>query len=794
MSSVYNNMIEIIELNDSYIHLYIKELNKFIEYHYTSLQTDEPEYLFDHEIKNQLLLKHTIDDQNLLIYLYVYNNKLYLLKENLENPIGTPNEKEKYTINIQNESTEVTVRQFGLARLEILNESQKRIHVIEDFLTADIETEYLEYPLGLDFEIETTRFIFLSKVNFETFNLVVSYDMLTQRIYFSKILINSLQEHKDIEVSLVERNKIIVNTPYSEQPKVVNFKKIKKKKPRKLFSREVSNHFKGEHILSILVINKARYYIYLKRNGIYLGKSNVYKVTGHVPKLRVLAGKEHFYVYGRFTHYAHNAHERYDYLYLKNSDHRIGRFIRPFKNIKYLKRFGYFKIPLSSLYINDRIHNNLFVGNEERLLHNLKLKFKDKKVKTLKFRKYGDQLNVIRTNLNGNVTSTIIPFSEEYTPSSRLKIFFAKMVSKFKISGKNTNLYFEKKSDKADESGIRVFEKVMETNPADSNNYFILNKKSDHYPALKQKYGANIIDKYSFRHFLAIYNADYFISSELSNHLLNDRLYIDSLRNKIMTVPLVFLQHGIMFAKPVDNPMAFGFHKDKNLYNMYKSVISSELEAGEFYKMNYDRDDLILTGLATFDYAKLAPKADKIAFMPTYRYWEEGLIYNNKIEETSYYKTILKIIKAFEREGLLERLLIVPHNKFSQFIYNNMPEYKDIISDNPSEALKVSKIFITDYSSAIYDAQFRGAYPIFYWEEKDYLIRQYKAIPPVNDDNAPGPPVYSVDELLNVVKNAIANNYQLDDRYVRNYKEINHFDDRQNTMRIVQFLMNDHII
>lgn len=261
-----------------------------------------------------------------------------------------------------------------------------------------------------------------------------------------------------------------------------------------------------------------------------------------------------------------------------------------------------------------------------------------------------------------------------------------------------------------------------------------------------------------------------------------------------MTIPLVFLQHGIMFAKPVDNPMAFGFHKDKNLYNMYKSVISSPLEAGEFFKMNYDEEDLILTGLATLDYAKLAKDADRIAFMPTYRYWEESLIYHNNIEETTYYKTIIKIIKSFQSEGLLNKLLIVPHNKFSEHIYENMPEYRDIICDNPSEALKISKIFITDYSSAIYDAIYRGAYPIFYWEEKDYLINQYKAIPPVNEDNAPGPVVYNVNELINAVQHAISKNYLLEDIFKEKYLKINIFNDNKNSERIVQFLQNDGII
>ena len=180
--------------------------------------------------------------------------------------------------------------------------------------------------------------------------------------------------------------------------------------------------------------------------------------------------------------------------------------------------------------------------------------------------------------------------------------------------------------------------------------------------------------------------------------------------------------------------------------------------------------------------------------MPTYRYWEEALIYNNEIKKTSYYKSIMKIVEAFKKAGLLDRLIIVPHNKFSQFIYENIPEYKDIIESNPSEALKKAQIFITDYSSAIYDAIFRGAYPIFYWEEKDYLITNYKAIPPVNEENAPGPVANSTAELIGFVRNAIESNYQLEEEYQEKYLKINKFNDRGNTKRIVDYLRRENII
>ncbi|WP_235993205.1 CDP-glycerol glycerophosphotransferase family protein [Heyndrickxia sporothermodurans] len=721
-------------------------------------------------------------------------NKIYIILEELD----TISNKSKNAIlfNIENFCSDIIVRQLGYTKLEIQNAKNQVIYLLDDLLTNDYSEIVLNHEIDIKIEEADSRFVLLSKINFGIYNYVVTYDVYKKEMIFTKILFNIIEGRNDIEINIKSRNMITIKNRLSDSEKNIYFNRIKKRKPKKVFDEIEVEKFGEVNILTIFVLNKRRYYVYLQRNGVFIAKSNAYRVTRHKANLKIFGTKNHFFLFGRFGHSAYNAEMKFDYLYVLNTDHMIAKFKRPFRKIKLLKYFGYFKIPISSLNNDDRIHSNLFVGSRDKIIHNLKFKYSDKKVKTYIFRRYQGNLVVIRTNLQGNITTTTIPFAEEYTSRSRIKIQIAKIISKlFKKQNYNVNLYFEKKSNKDDESGFRVFEKVMsDVKHTKSKNYFILNKDSSHYQMMKKKYGKSIIEKYSFKHYLSIYNANYFISSELSNHVLNDRLYIDSLRNKIMTIPLVFLQHGIMFAKPVDNPMAFGFHKDKNLYNMYKSVISSPLEAGEFFKMNYDEEDLILTGLATLDYAKLAKDADRIAFMPTYRYWEESLIYHNNIEETTYYKTIIKIIKSFQSEGLLNKLLIVPHNKFSEHIYENMPEYRDIICDNPSEALKISKIFITDYSSAIYDAIYRGAYPIFYWEEKDYLINQYKAIPPVNEDNAPGPVVYNVNELINAVQHAISKNYLLEDIFKEKYLKINIFNDNKNSERIVQFLQNDGII
>lgn len=791
MYKLYKGIVEVIDVNFSHIHLYVKSLNEAIKLQMEDLTLEEPKYLFEYEIRDQIILEYKLAEKY-IVYIYALNNKIYILKEENRKNKSISHEN-TYTFHVKNFKKNLAVRQQGLTRLEVVDRSGREIVTIDNFLTAEEIDLNVEHEIGVG--NENKRFILISKVSYDIYNLVVTYDSEKKEFNVFKILFNLLFEHPNIEITVRNRNEVFVENTLDGSRRILSFKRLSRKKPVKIFSKNVVKQFKDDNILSICVINRARYYIYVKQNGIFAARSNPLAVTQHKADLKVFSTRKSCYIYGRFTHHAYNSFKEYDYLYLRNSDHQIAKFVRPFGNIKFLKRFGFFRVPLSHFDIDERIHNNLFVGNKDRLIHNLQLKKNDDKVKTYTFQKYEDQLHVIRTNLQGNITSTTIPYAPEYSLGSRIKVKIAKVVSKiFKNKKKNLNLYFEKKSNKADESAFRVFEHVMKSDTPNSTNYFVLNRDSVHYKDMKKKHGSNIIKKYSFKHYLSIYNADYFISSELSNHLLNDRLYVDSLRNKIMEVPLVFLQHGIMFAKPVDNPMAFGFHKDKNLYNMYKSVISSELEAKEFYKMKYDRSDLILTGLATFDFAKLAPEADKIAYMPTYRYWEEGLIYCDNIEETSYYKAIMKVIKGFEEAGLIDRLLIVPHNKFSEFIYRNMPEYKHIISDNPSEALKIAKVFITDYSSAIYDAQYRGAYPIFYWEEKDYLIQQYKATPPVNEDNSPGPVVYNVDELMDTVKRAIKSNYKLDTKYKGNYSKINKFKDNKNTDRIVSFLQKDNII
>ena len=119
----------------------------------------------------------------------------------------------------------------------------------------------------------------------------------------------------------------------------------------------------------------------------------------------------------------------------------------------------------------------------------------------------------------------------------------------------------------------------------------------------------------------------------------------------------------------MDNPAAANFRKDNETVNFYKNIISSDLEATQFYKCGFEDEDLIKCGLPKFDLAKMDDDADKIMVMLTYRYWEESFVMDeDAIKETTYFKAYMRILEAFDKNGLLDRLIISCHPKFPDFL------------------------------------------------------------------------------------------------------------------------------
>ena len=108
--------------------------------------------------------------------------------------------------------------------------------------------------------------------------------------------------------------------------------------------------------------------------------------------------------------------------------------------------------------------------------------------------------------------------------------------------------------------------------------------------------------------------------------------------------------------------------------------------------------------------------------------------------------------------------------------------------------MKETKVLITDYSSIAYDAYYRGANVIFYWEEKDECLENYGPSTKLmlNKDNVYGDVCYSSDELSKVFeKNYLQGQTET---YLKRYRKIVQYNDGKNTERLVDFLKKDEII
>ena len=456
------------------------------------------------------------------------------------------------------------------------------------------------------------------------------------------------------------------------------------------------------------------------------------------------------------------------------------------------------KVKIKQLPHLTQIHNTVFMALNGKMVHPLhQMKQLNDQAKVVRTFNYKGHAIIIRRNAANNLSIGNLPALKIYQPWHKWKISIAAKVApivKFLMGRRNVNVYFEKEASKAVESGKYVFEAAASDRSTKATNRFILDRTSPQYKEMKKKWGKKIVERFSFKNYLYVFLADYFIASELSNHAINTRIFNDRLNRKIQATPLYFLQHGITFLKPRGDSKNVGFHKKNMTNNVVKSVVSSEVEAKIFNELGYNDFELMKTGMPKFDNAQLIPNANKITYMPTWRPWEESAVVNGDIKKTTYYQSMVEVIQAFEQAGLLDRLQIAAHNKFAHYAKDLFKDYADLFVEDPTDTLKNSVIYITDISSIIFDAINHGAFPIFFWKEFDDIIAKHGGTTPANRDNVPGVVADDEHELVALVQKAINTNYHLPEKVRYNYRQINEFDDNRNTERVIQELKNDKVL
>lgn len=355
-------------------------------------------------------------------------------------------------------------------------------------------------------------------------------------------------------------------------------------------------------------------------------------------------------------------------------------------------------------------------------------------------------------------------------------------------------LLYEKNSSKYEESASVLYEELLEAGYKYS--YFIVDKKYEFLDRIPEKYRKNIIYKYSFKHYLYFFRARTFIGTEALAHAIDLKTFNLLALAKIASknINYVFLQHGVMYMVSLNSESRTMF-KRKRLNGKYRVVVSSQAESDHFTSLGRHRpEDIYISGLPKFDRNKHNEDADRIVIMPTWRPWEINEA-RTEFTETPYFKMIMRIYDAIP-EDLREKVIILPHplivnelGKLSSTITDKIlcnARYDDILAD--------TAVLITDYSSIAYDAFYRGARVIFYWEEKDYCMAQYGPSTRLmlDEENVYGDFAYSTENFGDTVRRNYENP-QTEDQIER-YSKIVEFRDGRNTERLIGFLKNDEII
>ena len=356
-------------------------------------------------------------------------------------------------------------------------------------------------------------------------------------------------------------------------------------------------------------------------------------------------------------------------------------------------------------------------------------------------------------------------------------------------------LLYEKNSSKYEESASVLFEKLIDDGY--TNSYFIVDRNYEFIDRIPEKYKSNIIYKYTFKHYLYFFRSKTFIGTEALVHAIDLKTFNILPLRKISSKNLnyVFLQHGVMYMVSLDSE-ARGMFKRKNLNGKYRVVVSSQAEADHFTELGHHYpDDLYITGLPKFDRNYMSDTADRIAIMPTWRPWEINAA-RDDFNQTAYFKMVMRIYDSVP-DNLKDKVVILPH----PLIVNELKRLpkaiveKMVLDSCYDDILKQTRVLITDYSSIAYDAFYRGARVIFYWEEKDYCLAQYGPSTKLmlNEDNVYGDYFYSTEGL----SKSIEDNYYATSQnpeYVNRYSKIVAFHDGKNTERLIEMLRADGII
>lgn len=292
-------------------------------------------------------------------------------------------------------------------------------------------------------------------------------------------------------------------------------------------------------------------------------------------------------------------------------------------------------------------------------------------------------------------------------------------------------LFYEKFCTAAQDNSYYMFEYFKERNERKYRPVYVIESKRPVYGTLKEKYKRSVVEFMSIRHLIYLQAAAAFVSTDSKRHCYRWYSSNTKILRAVTKKKFVFLQHGVIGFKRVDNIYGKQYANRCDLF-VASSQAEKEIISRQF---GYSDNEIIVTGLARWD--KLVSDKETpsmIFYMPTWRNWIRDAS-EQEFVETDYFKAYSQILNSDRLAEILEKnnvhMIFCFHPKFRDYMHCIEAKSPNITMVGYDEGIAVNKLlmkcsmFITDYSSASWDVLYMNKPVLFYQFDYDmYMDRQ----------------------------------------------------------------------
>ena len=259
--------------------------------------------------------------------------------------------------------------------------------------------------------------------------------------------------------------------------------------------------------------------------------------------------------------------------------------------------------------------------------------------------------------------------------------------------------------------------------------------------------------------------------------------------NVVRTKPYVFLQHGVLGFKKLDNL----FYGDR-LTAPVRLITSSQFEQDIVtQQLEYDVERAPITGLARWDLIDLKQERtnlrDKVLLFYTWRPWLDD-VDDATFVQSEYFLSIKAAIRSLKEMNLDKQIVVMMHPKMHAALNDNeilnIKLWTD--EDGPlNELMSSVAVLITDYSSLSWEAYYREIPVIFDMFDQQRYEKEVGSYIDLNQVPFGNKVIKNLRDSLETV---ITRQYQLSEEELKNKKQYFAFEDQNASQRIHEVVKN----